>query len=125
MHRVLRVVALGLAVSVGACGGGGGGSDGGDSGGGSSGIGLEDLNQDGRVAVLCFGDSLTRGVGDGPAAESLPPSPAGYPERLQPLLVPETDLPLVVIDDGRAGERTPNGLPRLRRDLEINNPDYT
>lgn len=137
MDRVLWVVALGLAVSVAACGGGGGGSDGGDSGGGSgggsrggsrggsSGIGLEDLNQDGRVAVLCFGDSITRGVGDGPTAESLPPSPAGYPQRLQPLLAPETALPLAVIDDGDPGERTPDGLVRLRRDLEINSPDYT
>jgi lysophospholipase L1-like esterase len=113
-----------LAVTVAACGGGGGG--GGDGGGGgSSAIGLEDLNQDGRVAVLCFGDSITRGVGDGPTADSLPPSPAGYPERLQPLLAPETTLPLAVIDDGVPGERTPNGLPRLRRDLETNTPDYT
>jgi lysophospholipase L1-like esterase len=120
--RVLWLAACSLAVSVAACGGGGGG---GDSGGGSSGIGLEDLNQDGRIAVLCFGDSITRGVGDGPTADSLPPSPAGYPERLQPLLAPDTVLPLVVIDDGSPGERTPSGLPRLRRALEINNPDYT
>jgi lysophospholipase L1-like esterase len=83
------------------------------------------LNQDGQVTVLCFGDSITRGVGDGPDADSLPPSPAGYPQRLGVLLMPETALPLAVIDDGVAGERTPVGLPRLRRHLEASNPDYT
>jgi lysophospholipase L1-like esterase len=77
------------------------------------------------VTVLCFGDSITRGVGDGPDADSLPPSPAGYPQRLGVLLLPETDLPLAVIDDGVAGERTPVGLPRLRGHLEASNPDYT
>ena len=77
------------------------------------------------MTVLCFGDSITRGVGDGPAADSLPPAPAGYPARLQPLLLPETKLPLTVIDDGKPGERTPDGLVRLRRDLERNTPDYT
>jgi lysophospholipase L1-like esterase len=112
-----------LFLFVVACGGGGGG--GGDGEDGPTGIGLEDLNLDGRVRVLCFGDSITRGVGDGPSAESLPPAPAGYPARLQPLLVPETTLPLDVIDGGRPGERTNTGVSRLRRDLEINNPDYT
>jgi lysophospholipase L1-like esterase len=133
VDRVLWLVACVLAISVAACGGGGGGSGssssgnsgGGDGGGGSGSIGLEDVNQDGQITVLCFGDSITRGVGDGPTADSLPPSPAGYPERLQPLLVPDTTLPLAVIDDGVPGERTPDGLPRLRRDLETNTPDYT
>ena len=114
--RLARLAAFGAVVAFGACGGGGGGS---------SGIGLEDLNQDGRVIVLCFGDSITRGVGDGPTADSLPPAPAGYPARLQSLLLPETKLPLTVIDDGKPGERTANGLVRLRRDLERNTPDYT
>jgi lysophospholipase L1-like esterase len=123
VDSVAWLVAWGLALLVAACGGGGGGGDGGS--GGSTGIGLEDLNQDGRIVVLCFGDSITRGVGDGPNADSLPPSPAGYPERLQPLLAPETTLPLVVIDDGVPGERTPDGLTRIRRDLETNTPDYT
>jgi lysophospholipase L1-like esterase len=123
VDSVTWLAAWGLAFLVAACGGGGGGGDGGS--GGSTGIGLEDLNQDGRIVVLCFGDSITRGVGDGPSADSLPPSPAGYPERLGPLLAPETALPLVVIDDGISGERTPDGLTRLRRDLESNTPDYT
>jgi lysophospholipase L1-like esterase len=136
LDKVLWLVACGLAISVAACGGGGGGgsgsgsgsnsnSGGGGGGGAPKAIGLEDLNQDGRIVVLCFGDSITRGVGDGPSADSLPPSPAGYPERLQPMLAPETTLPLVVIDDGAPGERTPDGLTRLRGDLETSTPDYT
>ena len=126
MARLGWLGGVALSLFVAACGGGGGGGgDGGDGGGGSSGIGLEDLNMDGRIKMLCFGDSITRGVGDGPSAESLPPAPAGYPARLQPLLAPETMLPLDVIDDGRAGERTPSGVPRLKRGLEINHPDYT
>jgi lysophospholipase L1-like esterase len=116
--RSARLAGCVLVTLLVGCGGGGGG-------GGSSGIGIEDLNQDGTVRILCFGDSITRGVGDGPSADSLPPSPAGYPARLQPLLAPETKLPLVVIDDGVPGERTPDGVPRRARDLETNTPDYT
>jgi lysophospholipase L1-like esterase len=112
-----------LSMAVAACGGGGGGgSD--DGGSAPRGIGLEDLNLDGRVRILCFGDSITRGVGDGPSAESTPPAPAGYPARLQPLLAPETTLPLDVIDGGRAGERTNTGVSRLQRDVPLNQPDY-
>jgi lysophospholipase L1-like esterase len=116
----MGVVALSLAVA--ACGGGGGGGGGEDN--TPQGIGLEDLNLDGRVRILCFGDSITRGVGDGPSAESTPPAPAGYPARLQPLLAPETTLPLDVIDDGRAGERTNTGVSRLQRDVPLSHPDY-
>ena len=123
MARIGWLGGAALAFVVAACGGGGGG--GGDGTPAPSGIGLEDLNQDGSVKMLCFGDSITRGVGDGPSADSLPPSPAGYPARLQPLLAPETTLPFAVIDDGNPGERTLNGLVRLRRDLEISHPDYT
>jgi lysophospholipase L1-like esterase len=111
-----------LALSVASCGGGGGGGGGSNA---PKGIGLEDLNGDGVVTVLCFGDSITRGVGDGPSADSLPPAPAGYPERLQPELAPKTTLPVVVIDDGKPGERTRAGLRRLRGDLQDTNPDYT
>jgi lysophospholipase L1-like esterase len=116
----MGVVALSLAVA--ACGGGGGGGD--DGGSAPQGTSLEDLNLDGRVRILCFGDSITRGVGDGPSAESTPPAPAGYPARLQPLLAPETALPLDVIDGGRAGERTNTGVSRLQRDVPLNQPDY-
>jgi lysophospholipase L1-like esterase len=115
--RLARQVACSLAVLVAACGGGGGG--------GGSGVGLEDLNLDGQIVILAFGDSITRGVGDGPGADSTPPSSvAGYPARLQQLLAPRTQLPLVVINDGSSGERTRTGLPRLRRDLPRNPVDY-
>jgi lysophospholipase L1-like esterase len=120
--RVRWLGSVALALSVASCGGGGGGGGGSNT---PKGIGLEDLNGDGVVTVLCFGDSITRGVGDGPSADSLPPSPAGYPQRLQPELAPKTTLPLVVIDDGNPGERTPAGVSRLRGDLRDTNPDYT
>jgi len=112
-----RLLALGLVVFAVACGGGGGG--------GSSGIGLEDLNADGEVTVLCFGDSITRGVGDGPSADSLPPLPAGYPGRLQQLLLGKAgSVPVIVVNDGSPGERTRTGINRLRRDLPKSPPDY-
>lgn len=115
-----RVAAYGLAVWIAACGGGGGG--GAEE---PQGLGLEDLNLDGRIVILAFGDSITRGVGDGPGAESTPPaSVAGYPARLQQLLTPRATLPLVVVNDGRAGERTRSGVSRLQRDLGTNSPDY-
>ena len=116
--RFARLAACGLTVVLAACGGGGGG-------GGPSGIKLEDVNLDGQVVMLCFGDSITRGVGDGAAADVEPPSPAGYPARLEPLLQPDTKLPLTVIDDGNPGERTSDGLGRLRADLGRIPADYT
>lgn len=100
-----------------ACRGGGGDGD-------SSGIGLTDLNQDGQIVVLCFGDSITAGVGDGPSPRSDPRPPSGYPGRLQQLLIPKARVPLVVVDDGRPSEQTPAGLRRLRRDLGLTPVDY-
>lgn len=118
-NRLGRLVLAVVAVLVASCGGGGGG------GGGSKGIGLVDLNMDGQIVVLCFGDSITRGVGDGPSEGSLPPAPsAGYPARLLPLLIPKSKLPVVVLNDGVPGERTPSGLPRLRQHLATNPVDY-
>src|SRR5258705_6051874 len=60
-----RWVAFGVILLAAACGGGGGG--------GSDGIGLEDLNKDGQVLVLCFGDSITRAVCDRESESALPP----------------------------------------------------
>jgi lysophospholipase L1-like esterase len=124
-RRVGWTGVVALALCVAACGGGGGGGGGNSEPNAPTGIGLEDLNMDGRVTVLCFGDSITRGVGDGPSADSLPPAPAGYPARLQPEFALKTTLPLVVIDSGNPGERTPDGVVRLRGQLESNHPDYT
>ncbi len=84
-----------------------------------------DLNSDGQIVVLCFGDSITRGVGDGADENALPPAPsAGYPARLAPLLVAKSKIPVVVLNDGVPGERTPSGLPRLRQHLQQNPVDY-
>jgi len=111
-----RWLALGLLVSVSACGGGGGGS---------KGIGLEDLNKDGQVVILCFGDSITYGIGDGVSVDVLPPNPSGYPKRLPDLLIPKSKIhPVIVIDDGNPGERTPGGVVRLGRDLGSTPADY-
>lgn len=99
-----------VALLASACGGGGGGGDGG--------IGLEDLNQDGQIRILCFGDSITRGTGDGPEATEDPPLPAGYPARLQVLLGVPVD------NGGRPGEQTTEGLDRIAAELGRSRPDY-
>ena len=104
--RRLVVVALTLA----ACSGG--------NGGGHSQSTLDDVNHDGRIVVLAFGDSITRGVGDGPRPSDTPPGSGGYPLRLQNL------LGVTVINDGSSGERTTDGLPRLQRDVADTHPDY-
>ena len=106
-----------------ACGGGGSSGDtstssGKASSGKAGSVQLEDLNNDGKILLMAFGDSITAGVGDGPDATDLPQPPAGYPLRLQNL------LGLPVINDGDPGERTIEGLPRLRRDLETVAPDF-
>lgn len=116
--RIGRLACI-LTVVASACGGGGGG-------GGSSGIGLDDLNLDGQIVVMCFGDSITRGVGDGSDARATPRGPGGYPVRLQALLTPlQNELPLTVINVGIPGEETPDGLRRLPSELFANKPDYT
>lgn len=99
-----------LAVVVSACGGGGGGG---------GGLGLDDLNEDGTIKLLAFGDSITRGVGDGEEALSRPPvEVAGYPARLQAILgVP-------VVNQGRPGEESSSGRSRLADVLADDRPDY-
>jgi len=98
---------IGFALLLTACGDGG-----------HHGLALRDVNRDGTIVILAFGDSITRGVGDGPDPHDTPPAPAGYPLRLQDL------VGVTVIDDGNPGEQTSDGLPRLRRSLAANNPDY-
>ncbi len=46
---------------------------------GGSHLALEDVNHDGHVVILAFGDSITRGVGDGQRPSDTPPGTAGYP----------------------------------------------
>jgi lysophospholipase L1-like esterase len=85
---------------------------------GRSHLALEDVNHDGKIVVLAFGDSITRGVGDGPQPGDTPPRSGGYPVRLGKL------LGATIVNDGSSGERTAEGLPRLRRDLKDVHPDY-
>ena len=110
-----------LVLAVSACGGGGGGGDG-----GGDGLGLQDLNLDGQIVVMCFGDSITRGVGDGPSPSRAPSGDGGYPPRLHgQLSLLQPTLPLIVVNAGIPGEETPQGLRRLPRELFNNKPDYT
>jgi lysophospholipase L1-like esterase len=92
--------------------------DGGNGSDSSGSLALEDVNHDGKVVILAFGDSITRGVGDGPQPGDTPPGTGGYPPRLQQL------LGVTVINDGHSGERTTDGLPRLQRDVNDIHPDY-
>ena len=96
---LLAFVALGTA----ACGGGGGGPR------------LMDVTGDWQITLLAFGDSITRGVGDGNNELATPAvSVAGYPARLIAI------LGLPVINAGKGGERTVAGLPRLTATLVAN-----
>ncbi|MGH7857805.1 MAG: SGNH/GDSL hydrolase family protein [Candidatus Binatia bacterium] len=112
LNRGASIVAA-LWLFAAACGGGGGGS-----GGGGGGIGLEDIDGDGQILIIAFGDSLTRGTGDGPEASSVPPGTGGYPPRLQTL------LGVQVFNLGRPGELTDDGRERLRSVLSESRSDY-
>ena len=94
-----------------ACGGGGGGSS-------SRTVSLRDRNGDGDIVILAFGDSITRGQGDGPVSGSIPPGIGGYPGRLQEILgVP-------VINAGSPGEATYEGIERLPGVLAATDADW-
>jgi len=71
--------------------------------------GLSDINGDGHVDVLCFGDSLTAGSMQGT-----------YPADLRANLPTGT----TVVNLGRFGEVTDHGRLRLRGALEENRADY-
>jgi lysophospholipase L1-like esterase len=108
------ILGVGLGLLV-ACGGGGGG--GGDE--GPTGIGLADLDLDGNTYVIAFGDSITRGQGDGVRASHVPPiGEAGYPARLRDL----AGVP--VANFGQLGEQTSSGVRRLPGILTRNPADY-
>ena len=109
------IVAVLVSAMAAACGGGGGGG----GGGGPTGIGLEDLDADGNVYILAFGDSITRGQGDGVRSNHVPAIDiAGYPARLRDL----AGVP--VANFGVPGERTSQGVDRLPAILSRNRADY-
>lgn len=57
--------------------------------------------------IIAFGDSITYGVGDDPARTD-----PGYTPRLEALLL-ENDLVVDVVNDGKGGEDTVQGLSRI------------
>ena len=95
---------------VAACGGGGGSS--------TRSTSLRDRNGDGNIVILAFGDSITRGQGDGEVSGSIPGGIGGYPGRLQEMLgVP-------VVNAGQPGEDTSEGIARLPGVLAATAEDY-
>jgi lysophospholipase L1-like esterase len=71
--------------------------------------GLRDVNHDGEVVVLCFGDSITFGSMRGV-----------YPTRLRTLLEGRAQ----VLREGVTGEATAAGRERLQEVLARTAPDY-
>src|SRR6185503_17183373 len=84
----------------------------------STGVSIRDLDGDGQIVILAFGDSITRGQGDGPESGFIPPGLAGYPGRLQ------TMLGVPVINAGVPGEDTQEGIARLPGVLAAHDEDY-
>lgn len=85
---------------------------------------LGDINGDGMVTIDAFGDSITRGVGDGTSPgevvedASRPVGEAGYPLRL------ELSLGLPVSNLGDPGERlSREGLVRFINSIPARKPD--
>ena len=109
--RAVRL--LPLAVVLVACGGCGSSA--------TPGIGFHDLNGDGKIVVLCFGDSITQGDGDNQGQDSANPPGGfgGYPLRLQAM-----DLNVTFVNAGVDRERTSEGINRLVPTIQQNNPDY-
>lgn len=77
------------------------------------------------TTYVCFGDSMTFGVGAESVAPRFVPSPPGsYPADLQTLLSGRyTTQTIAVLDEGISGERVDAGLRRLPRVLSSERPD--
>ncbi len=71
--------------------------------------GLRDVNGDGTIVILCFGDSITQGSLRGV-----------YPSRLETLLEGRAS----VLREGVTGEATSEGRARLAEVLADSAPDY-
>jgi len=89
---------------------------------------LEDLNGDGAIEVMAFGDSITRGVGDfnpfgslvdDEEARAIPLGEAGYPLRL------EGFFGIGIDNEGSPGELlNGEGIERFARLVGSRRPDY-
>ncbi|MFN8390661.1 MAG: GDSL-type esterase/lipase family protein [Bdellovibrionota bacterium] len=76
--------------------------------------GLADLNCDGRLEIICFGDSITFGEQDNLRL--------GYPGRLQASFLPDA----LIRNFGRSGENTSSGRSRAaQRFSQYNHSDYS
>ena len=83
---------------------------------------LEDLNGDGIVKIVAFGDSITKGTGDNEDDARGDPEFGGYPRRLQDAL----DLQaanVVVFNAGKGGETAAGGQSRIPSVLAAEHPD--
>ena len=65
---------------------------------------------DGRPVIVCFGDSLTAGLGTDPGQS--------YPDALQKIL-DEASYPYRVVNEGVSGNTTKDGLDRIGRVLAL------
>ncbi len=77
--------------------------------------GLADLNCDGSLVIVCFGDSITRGEQDSTGL--------GYPGRLRQSYFPSAKTHIVNL--GNSGEKTSRGRSRAAREFtRYSNADY-
>ena len=81
---------------------------------------LEDLNGDGVVKVLAFGDSTTVGTGDNHSNPRGGPDFGGYPARLQQML----GASAIVVNAGKGGEGAGDGSERISSVLAAEGPDF-
>ena len=65
---------------------------------------------DGRPVIVCFGDSLTAGLGTDPGQS--------YPDALQKIL-DQANYPYRVVNEGVSGNTTKDGLDRIGRVLAL------
>lgn len=73
------------------------------------------VNDDGKLVVLCVGDSFTYGVGSTNGND--------YPAQLQKLLQENTDQKVIVVNSGRCAQNSAQTVEKLQADLNSCNPD--
>ncbi len=73
------------------------------------------VNDDGKLVVLCIGDSFTYGVGSTKGND--------YPSQLETLLQENTEQEVIVINRGRCAQNSSQVIEKLQEDLNSCNPD--
>jgi lysophospholipase L1-like esterase len=84
---------------------------------------LEDLNGDGIVKVVAYGDSITLGTGDNDDDPRGAPEFGGYPARLQQAFSQQAPN-VVVFNAGMGGEGAGAGSRRIPSVVAAERPDY-